>query len=264
MKAVIGFVLFLTGAYLFLILCLYVFQRPMIFVATPFKPEPPPGVREISAVTTDGLTLYGWFVPPATADNPVLIRFHGNASNAAWSYERAEPFIAAGYGVLIAAYRGYAGNPGKPDEAGLINDARAFIEWAMEQGVEQERIVLYGESLGSGPAVAMAGEYQNLRALILEAPFTSLADVAARLYPFAPVRILLKDRFDNLSRIGDISTRLIVAHGTADRVVPYSLGERLFRAAPEPKTMITIEGGGHNDLHERDISAKILKILEQP
>jgi hypothetical protein len=264
MKAVIGGLLFLAGLYLFLVLCLYVFQRQLMYVATPFKPEAPPGVARVTVTTTDGLSLYGWFHPPASDEHPVLIRFHGNASNAAWSYERAEPFIAAGYGVLIVEYRGYAGNPGSPNEEGLYNDARAFTHWAKARGIAEDRIILYGESLGSGPAVAMAVEHQNIRALILEAPFTSIADVAARIYPFVPVRLLLKDRYDNLSRIAKISAPLIIAHGTSDGVVPYALGRQLFDAAMEPKTMISIEGGGHNDLHDRDISAKILTALEQP
>jgi len=245
---------------------MFMAQRDFMYFPSHMKPAVDDvgviGLEEITVNTADGLTLYGWYKSPDVKGKPVIAWMHGNGSNVGWSTARAIPYIKAGYGLLSIEYRGYSGNPGEPTEEGLYSDARAFITWLKEQGYEDKDIILYGESLGSGPAVKMAMEYPDLHALVLEAPFTSTVEVAARAYPIIPVSLLLKDRYDNLSRINSIKTKLIVAHGDADRVVPYILGEKLFNAAPEPKTLITIGGAGHNDLDEYDITGKILAALE--
>jgi len=124
------------------------------------------------------------------------------------------------------------------------------LAWAIEQGIDPSRIVLFGESLGSGIAVALASERSDLGGIVLDSPFDSTVAVAARVYWYVPVNALLLDRYDSISRIGDISTPLLVGHGGADRVIPAEHGRRLFDAAPEPKTFAYIAVARHVELFE--------------
>lgn len=228
----------------------YAFQRSlMYFPATDLPPPIQVGVPEMTEValrTADGLDLVAWYAA-APAGRPTIVYFHGNGGNIANRADRARTFIDNGYGVLLVSYRGYAGNPGKPNEDGLFADGRAALAFAREQGISADQLVLVGESLGSGVAVRMASE-SDVAALILEAPFTSAADTGQNAYPFLPVKLLIKDRFDSLSRIGQVRAPLLIVHGERDRVVPTKLGRRLFAAANEPKQGVFLPGAGHNDL----------------
>jgi len=154
----------------------------------------------------------------------------------------------AGFQVCLFDYRGYGGNPGSPSEAGLASDARAV--WAAVAGrpdVDARRIILLGESLGTGVAVALAAEVRPM-AVVLRSPFTSMADVAAHHYRFLPVRRLLWDRYDSLSRIGALTCPVAVVAGDRDRVVPMASSRRLFDAIGAPKTFVTVSGTDHNDV----------------
>lgn len=246
---------------------LFLSQRDLIYFPTQERPLVQNagiiGLEEISVRTQDGLDLYGWYKPSLTDNGPVLVWFHGNASNIGWSASRAKPYIDAGYGILLTEYRGYSRNPGKPSEDGLYQDARAFLSWLEQQDIMQDRIILYGESIGSGPAVQMALEYPGVRALVLESPFTSLLDIASSNYPFIPVQYFLKDRYDNLSKIKSVTRPTIFIHGAQDSVVPYSLGKRLFEAANEPKTMITIPDGDHNTMDNASLAEKVISSLSE-
>ncbi len=245
---------------------LFLAQRDLMYFPSYTKPSVNDagiiGLEEINVTTGDGFSLYGWYKKPDIKGYPVVVWFHGNGSSLARSATRFIPYLKEGYGALFTEYRGYSGNPGKPDEEGLYSDSRAFITWLKEQGVSEEDMVFYGESIGSGPAVKMAMEYPDVRALVLEAPFTSTVEIGQKAYPFLPVSWMMRDRYENFSRIENIKTKTIIAHGTKDRVVPYALGERLFNAAPEPKTFISIEGGDHINLDDFDIGAKVRMALE--
>ena len=162
--------------------------------------------------------------------------------------------------MLLAGYRGYGGNPGAPREAGLAADARSAVSWLSEQGVSPGCTVLYGESLGSGVAVRLASE-TPVAAVLLESPFSSIADVGQAHYPIFPLKLLLRDRFDSLSRIADIGAPLLVMHGEADRTVPIRFGRRLFDAAVEPKQAWWVPEGGHVDLHQHGASDVVLNFL---
>jgi uncharacterized protein len=144
-------------------------------------------------------------------------------------------------------YRGYGGNPRMPSEAGLFEDAAAALRFVRAQGVPADRIVLYGESLGTGIAVWAATRH-TVGAVVLESPYTSIAAAARFHYPFIPAAWLVSDRYDSLSRIGQIRAPILMLHGTRDGVIPLSLGEALFAAAPEPKEQWTAPEAGHADL----------------
>jgi fermentation-respiration switch protein FrsA (DUF1100 family) len=219
--------------------------------------------REIVCLTTaDGLNLRSWYFKPARADLPTVVFFHGNAGDIGNHLPFAKFLIEAGYGLLALEYRGYGGNPGTPREAGLIADGRAALAFLNVQGVPDSGIVLYGESLGTGIAVQLAAEHQ-VRALILRSPYTSIAEVAAIQLPYIPARWLVRDRFDSLAKIRLSKAPLFIFHGANDALIPIALGRQLFEAAPEPKTWLTIEGVGHNDVQTPEAEHAMLDFLAQ-
>jgi fermentation-respiration switch protein FrsA (DUF1100 family) len=244
---------------------LYFFQRHLLYFPIGGRPVLGElaglGVREVGLSTTDGLSLFSWYLPPR-ADHPVVAYFHGNGGNIGHRSERLRAFARLGYGVLLLEYRGFGGNPGVPSEAGLIADGAAALDFLGRCGIGTERIVLYGESLGSGVAVALAAQ-RSIAALILEAPFTSVAEVAQYHYAFVPAYALVRDRFDSAARIGSVRAPILVLHGERDRVVPLRFGRALFDAAPEPKEMWVARGAGHEDLAFFGVCETVRSFIER-
>ncbi len=202
---------------------------------------------ETPLTASDGVQVLAWFVPPQDG-HPLVLYFHGNGGALQHRVPRFKPLVADGTGLLALSYRGYGGSAGSPSEAGFIADANAAYEFAASR-YPASRIVLWGESIGSGVALAIAAQ-KPAAAIILEAPFTSAADVGAKAYPFVPVRLLMKDQFRSDLRIGQVKAPLLIMHGSADRVVPVAFGEKLFSLANEPKSFVRFARGGHNDLDE--------------
>jgi uncharacterized protein len=243
--------------YLMLVTGLYAVQRQLLYLPDRSIPSrTASGVPEMSEVrlhTDDGLDLLAWY-RPAALRRATILYLHGNGGHIGYRGDRVRPFIDAGFGVLLVEYRGYGGNPGRPSEQGLMFDARAALAFLDTAGAPAADTVLYGESLGSTVAVAIAAERaaagRPVAALVLDAPLTSVSDVAAHHYPWMPVRWLLKDRFDAAARIADVRAPVLIVHGEADGIVPIRYGRALFEAAREPKEAVWIRGGGHEDLAE--------------
>jgi fermentation-respiration switch protein FrsA (DUF1100 family) len=239
------------GAYLFVAGYLYLFQRDYLYFPYPNRPDvrlvDVPSLKEIQLITSDGIRLLAWYVPPP-AQKPVVLYFHGNAgtieNRSHWLLE----FANAGLGVLMPEYRGYGGNRGQPTEAGLYADAAAAMDFLAREGITADRIVVYGESLGTGLATQLASQHQ-VAALVLEAPYTSIMAAAAAHYWFLPVSLFLHDRFDSLSRIAQVRSPILIMHGDRDRIVPPALGRELFAAAPEPKEFWSVPEGAHENLY---------------
>ncbi len=252
--------LFAYGA---LVVAAYLYQRSLLYFPDKALPRLDTiGVGDMSEVklqTADGLSLTAWYKGPA-ADLPVIVLFHGNAGSIANRAFKARAWIDTGYGVLLVEYRGYGGNPGSPSETGLYDDGRAAIQFLRGSGIEPQRMVIYGESLGTGVAVQIAAELP-IAAVILEAPFSSAVDVAAHHYPFLPVRWLMKDRFDNLDKLTRIKAPLMVLHGGRDQVIPTGMGRAVFGAAEEPKVLKVLPQAGHNDLYDFDALQPVLNFL---
>jgi fermentation-respiration switch protein FrsA (DUF1100 family) len=237
-------------AYTVLLGGLYLFQRHLLYFPDRTHPElgelSELGFREVKVTTADGLSLLSWYLPPREG-RPVIVYFHGNGGHIGYRAGRLRRFARDGYGVLMLEYRGYGGNPGAPSEAGFYADAAAALDFLARDGIMPNRLVLYGESLGSGVAVYLAAQ-REIGALILEAPFTSVAEVAQYHYSFVPASLLLWDRFDSFSRIGNVKAPILLLHGDRDRVVPVRFGRALFEAAPKPKTFWFSPEAGHEDL----------------
>jgi uncharacterized protein len=204
-----------------------------------------PDVEEHILTTADGEKIIVWHVP-AKPGRPVILYFHGNGDYLAGFFPRFHDFIADGTGVVAPAYRGYSGSSGSPSEEGLIADAVAAYGFANAR-YNPDRIVAWGFSLGSGVAVALAAGHPVSK-LILEAPYSSIADVAASAFPIFPVRLLIKDAFRSDLRIARVRTPLLFMHGARDATIPIVFGERLFALANEPKQFVRFPDGGHNDL----------------
>lgn len=239
-----------AGLYAVSCLGLYVFQRHLLYFPDPahYTPEQAglTGVGEISLATPDGERLVAWH-KPAPAPAPVLLYFHGNGGGLHIRRERIEAFAGAGYGVFIPGYRGYSGSTGSPSEKALIADGLLAYDYLKAQGVAPGRIVLYGESLGTGVAAQVAAQRQA-SAVILEAPYSSVAAEAKTHYGIFPVDWLLLDRFDSVTYIGRINAPLLIMHGSQDGVISPSSSHALFDAAEEPKEYVEFQRGGHNDL----------------
>ena len=204
------------------------------------------GVREVSLTTSDGLALFSWYLPPGDG-RPILVYFHGNGGHIGYRTERLRRLAREGYGVLLVEYRGYAGNPGAPCEAGLYADGAAALDFVAGEGIAPDRIVLWGESLGSGVAVDLATR-RPVAAVVLEAPFISVAAAAQHHYRLIPAALLVRDRFDSLSRIGRLGAPLLILHGERDRIVPVGHGRALLAAAAPPKEGWFAAEAGHQNL----------------
>ena len=196
---------------------------------------------------------------PARADKPLVIYFQGNAEGMPARVSRFSWLIADGAGLLALAYRGYGGSTGRPSEQGLIRDAEAAYDFARAR-YPAERIVLFGESLGTAVAVALAAGHE-VAGMILDAPFTSAAEVGAAAYPFAPVRWLMKDNSVPTSASRSVSAPLLVLHGEEDGIVPIRFGERLFALAREPKRFVRFPAGGHVDLDDHGAAQAVKEFL---
>jgi fermentation-respiration switch protein FrsA (DUF1100 family) len=254
-----------AGGYALLVGGLAVFQRDMIYHPGQEQGEPAEaGVPEMSPLpvrTDDGLKITGWYAAPRDPHAATIVLFHGNAGTLAHRAHKARILMDAGYGVFLAGYRGYGGNPGKPSEAGLYADARAVLSWLASRGVPPTQIVLYGESLGTGVAVQMASEHDELAALILEAPFTRLPDLAPPFVATAFADMLLVDRYKSLSKIAANRAPLLIVHGEHDGVVPVDMGRTMLAAAASEKQGAFIAMGGHNDLWEHGGADHVLDFL---
>jgi pimeloyl-ACP methyl ester carboxylesterase len=204
-----------------------------------------PEAKEVPLTAADGVQVVAWHVPPQD-NKPVIVYFHGNGGSLRYRVDRFRKLIDAGIGIVALEYRGYGGSAGSPSEQGFIADGTAAYRFAAAHYPVQQ-LVLWGESLGSGVAVAIAAE-QPVGRVILEAPFTSAAAVGAQHYWYLPVRLLMKDQFRSDSRIGKVTAPLMIMHGVQDRTVPYAMGERLFELANKPKHLVRFLDGGHDDL----------------
>lgn len=253
------YVLYLAAAaYLGVAAVLYFMQRQLLYrpdVTFAAVPASLPGAVARTITTSDNQTLNAWFIPPA-AGKPILLYLHGNAGNLTGRAARFALLTAQGAGLLAIDWRGYGGSSGSPSETGLMRDAQAAYDAALAIVGTPQRIVIIGESLGSGPAVALAARLPSA-GLILDAPYSSILDVAADRYWMFPASLILTDQFRSDLKIGEIKTPLLVLHGDEDRVVPIRFGEKLFAHAPQPKEFIRVPGRGHLVLAVPDVLPRV-------
>jgi fermentation-respiration switch protein FrsA (DUF1100 family) len=230
-------------------------------VSQDWREPPNDRVRDVELHTPDGTRIHAWWCPVEGATGAVLY-CHGNAGNLSHrSGAVAGLQKLLDESVLIFDYPGYGRSGGKPSEAGCYAAADAAYDWLVtEQKIGPERILLYGGSLGGAVAVDLAARRPH-RALLLVKTFTSAPEVAQRIYPWLPVRWIMRNRFDNLAKIGKCRRPVFIANGTADRLVPFDLGRRLFEAANEPKYFFPLDGADHNDPVPADLFPALRQFL---
>ena len=230
--------------------------RRFIIRERPCWADPPAGSGYATLdVTVPGIGIIKhWWMPPATAGMPTIVFFHGNAGDRTSFLEQGELLHARGFGAVLVSYPGYSGNPGTPSEDPLMADARAAIAAA---GPKAGPIIVWGHSLGSGVAARMASEGRAV-GLVLEAPYTSLPDVAARIYPYIPVHWLMLDRFDTSALVDKITVPVLIFHSTDDPQIPFAMGRELADALGKRATFVRMEGAGHYP-HHIDLSATVVQ-----
>jgi len=250
------FLVYALVGYAAVLVLLYVSQRALQYFPERFRTAPAaaglPQAEEVVVDTADGERVIVWHVPPR-GNKPVALYFHGNGGSLRNRVDRFRALIEDGSGLVALSYRGYGGSTGTPSEAGLIADARAAYAFTSAR-YGGERIVLWGESLGSGVAVALAAQ-MPVGYLILQSPFTSAVDVGAQRYWFVPVGLMMKDQFRSDLRIGKVAAPVLILHGDRDDIVPIALAERLYGLINAPKRFVRMAGVGHNDVGAQAVEA---------
>lgn len=212
------------------------------------------GVTEQRVATPDGETIVLWY-SPAQPGKPTVLFFHGNGGEIADRTERFAFLQSQGLGVMFVSYRGYGASTGEISEQGLVTDALTAYDVLRAKGVAPQDIMLLGESLGTGVAVQLAAQ-RPVGAVALEAPYTATVDIAADIYWWLPVRLLMKDQFRSRDYIAQVKVPLLIQHGDADRVVPVAQARALFEMANEPKQLVIVPGEGHDAVFDRGVWAR--------
>ena len=231
------FIQLIVIGYFFLLAFLYFYQRNLMYHPDEnnyFNDKLSVDIEKIKVQTQDGLDLLGWFHEKDIKKYKTILYFHGNAGSLENRIHKLNHFRDMNVNFLIIAWRGFSGNQGKPSETGLYKDGESAIKWLLKKGVDEKNIVIYGESLGTGVATHLS-QNKKFAGVILETPFTSMIDAAKKFYPYIPVGLLLKDKFENKNKIKNIKSPILIMHGAKDQIVPFEMGKKMFEIANEPK-----------------------------
>ncbi|MDC6448526.1 alpha/beta hydrolase [Alphaproteobacteria bacterium] len=255
------YIFLLIFLYLFFGLAIYVLQRKILFNKSnaPKNPEEYDlrYVKKIYIKSTQNISLLAWFFE-GDKEKPILVYFHGNSFDIGERSYRLKRYNDAGFSTLIVAWRGYSGNDGTPTEKNLYADGDSTIQWILKNThFKIKDIINYGESLGTGVAVELNLKH-NFLCTVLEAPFTSIADVALRRYKIYPTKLLVRDRFDNYEKINQIKSPLLVISGKRDEIVPHKHSVALINKAKEPKKTLFLDEAMHNNLYDFGIEKTVI------
>ena len=245
--------------YILILAFLYFYQRNLMYHPDEnnyFGDQLSVDIKEVKVITDDNIDLLGWYHEKDIKKNKTILFFHGNAGSLENRIHKLNHFRDMNVNFLIIAWRGFSGNKGKPSEKGLYEDGKSAINWLVNKGVKQENIILYGESLGTGVATHLA-QNKKFAGIILETPFTSMIDAAKNFYPYIPVSLLLKDKFDNEKKIRNINVPILIMHGESDQIVPFFMGKKIYEVAKEPKYSYFTK----HDNHMMEYDENLIKAL---
>ncbi len=215
-----------------------------------------PKIEKVKITTSDNYKLLGWFHKKDISKKTILF-LHGNAGSLENRIYKLNHFENFDLNFLIIAWRGFSGNDGKPNEKGLYEDAKGALNWLRSIGVKEEKIILYGESLGTAVAIEI-GQNKKYAGMVLEAPFTSMIDMGKKYYSFFPVSFLLKDKYESVKKIQNIYFPVLVMHGKKDKIVPFKMGKKIYNSANLPKYHYFSE----YDDHMMDFNESLIKELK--
>ena len=236
-KNLLQLILIIFFLYFFVLVFLYFYQRNLLYLPNENNysgDKISVDIQKVKIPTSDNIELLGWYHEKNLKDHKTLVYFHGNAGSLENRIHKLNHFKNMNINFLIIAWRGFSGNNGKPTEEGLYIDGKSAIDWLIKKGVDEKNLILYGESLGTGVATHLA-QNKNYAGIILETPFTSMIDTAKKFYPYIPVSLLLKDKFENYKKIKNINSPILVMHGEVDQIVPFFMGKKIYELANEPK-----------------------------
>ena len=262
----IKFVVYALIIYLFIGFALYFNQRRLTFKRSkkPLNPEyyNLKDVSEVFIDISDEMRLLNWLSKPEK-NKPTIIFFHGNSFDIGERAYKIKFYIEEGYGLLLHAYRGFSGNKGNPTEKSIYSDAKFVVDWVKKNiQINENNIILYGESLGTAVAIEL-GQCKKFKAIILEAPFTSISKLAQKMYPIYPVKYLIWDKFDNISKINNLISPLLVLHGKNDEIVPFSMGKKIYEEYKNKKDYVFIDEATHNNLYDYGIANKVIEFINK-
>ena len=260
MKYIYLLILPLLAAYIFVLIYIYINQRNLLYHPAEnsyLENKIEFNHEEIWIKTEKDIKLKSWLIKKDFKKYKTLIFFHGNAGNLLNRVHKLNKLNKLDINILIISWRGFSGNPGKPTEKNLYTDAKLSVKWLNDLGVSNDKIILYGESLGTGVAVEL-GQNNTFNCIILESPFTSIAKAAKIYYPYLPINLLLKDRYDSIDKISKITKPVLIMHGMKDNIVPYEMGVKLFQKANQPKYSYFPK----SDDHMMDFNEKLLDTIK--
>ena len=259
-------ILALVFFYILLLSVVFFFQRNLLYhpsVDNYLKDQvvkEPAEIEKVKITTDDKIDLIGWFYNQDLEKFKTILFFHGNAGSLENRTYKLNHFKDLNVNFLIIAWRGFNGNEGKPNEMGLYEDARSAIKWLSAKGIKEQNIILYGESLGTGVAVEVA-QNKDYAGVILESPFTSMVNMGKKYYPFFPVSLLLKDKFESYKKIKKVSVPVLVLHGKKDKIVPFAMGKKMYELANEPKFFYFQEYGDHMIDYDTELLMALKKFI---
>ena len=258
------FVLIIIFLYFFVLVFLYFYQRNLLYHPNENNysgDKISVNINKVKIRTSDNIELLGWYHEKNLKDYKTLLYLHGNAGSLENRIHKLNHFQDMNVNFLIIAWRGFSGNKGKPSEEGLYEDGISAIKWLAKKGVDEKNLILYGESLGTGVATHLA-QNKNYAGLILETPFTSMVDAAKTFYPYIPVNLLLKDKFENYKKVKNINSPILVMHGEIDQIVPFSMGKKIFEIANEPKYSYFTEYDNHMMEYDENLVSALKSFVE--
>ena len=246
--------------YFLILFSTYIFQRNLLYHPTENNysgDQISVDVEKIKIRTQDNIELVSWYHKKNLNNYKTILFLHGNAGSLENRIHKINHFKDMNVNFLIIAWRGFSGNEGKPTEKGLYEDARSAVRWLKSNGVKENNIIIYGESLGTGVATEIA-QNKNFAGVILESPFTSMIDAGKDKYPYLPVRLLLKDKYESDKKIKNVKSPVLIMHGKVDNIVPFHMGKKMYELANEPKYYYFSE----YDDHMMEYNEKLLKALK--
>jgi len=260
----LSIITFILLIYLSVLVYLFFFQRNLLYLPNENNysgDKIKVDIEEVQIKTSDNINLLGWFHKKDLNKFKTIVYFHGNAGKLENRIHKLNHFKDMDINFLIISWRGFSENSGKPTEQGLYKDGKSAIDWLKNMGLDDKDIILYGESLGTGIAIEIA-QNKNFAGLILETPFTSMIDAAKNVYPYIPVGLLLKDRYENDKKIKNINIPLLVMHGEEDQIIPYKMGKKIYEIANKPKYSYFTKYDNHMMKYDKNLLIALKEFID--